>query len=200
MKSHIIVNELIIKDYKDDILNLNVRLFTNKYYYDLDNYEIPLDLKGIENHLAFIDEVIIYVSTTFIDYVNVLLVLSFLRSNSYKNKVTVKYFNFTEKDFNKDNFLNISLTNKEYDNVDYLLTLLKLKKYIKEDLVKLPGSYNFVNFINMINNKENFIESLKETIEHFDEDIDNIASYLANKYSFIGLNKNYYIEYLEKFM
>ena len=132
MKSHIIVNESIIKDYKDDTLNLNVRLFTNDYYYDLDNYEIPLDLKGIENHLAFIDEVIIYVSTTFIDYVNVLLVLSFLRSNSYKNKVTVKYFNFTEKDFNKDNFLNISLTNKEYDNVDYLLTLLKLKKYIKE--------------------------------------------------------------------
>ena len=127
-------------------------------------------------------------------YICVLL-LSFLRSNSYKNKVTVKYFNFTEKDFNKDNFLNISLTNKEYANVDYLLTLLKLKKYIKEDLVKLPGSYNFVNFINMINNKENFIESLKETIEHFDEDIYNIASYLANKYSFIGLNKNYYIEY-----
>ena len=156
MKSHIIVNESIIKDYKDDILNLNVRLFTNDYYYDLDNYEIPLDLKGIENHLSFMDEVIIYVYTTFIDYVNVLLVLSFLRSNSYKNKVTVKYFNFTEKDFNKDNFLNISLTNKEYDNVDYLLTLLKLKKYIKEDLVKLPGSYNFVNFINMINNKENF--------------------------------------------
>ena len=77
MKSHIIVNELIVKDYKDDILNLNVRLFTNKYYYDLDNYEIPLDLKGIENHLTFIDEVIIYTSTTFIDYVNVLLVLSF---------------------------------------------------------------------------------------------------------------------------
>ena len=51
-----------------------------------------------------------------------------------------------------------------------------------------------------INNKENFIQSLKETIEHFDQDIDNIASYLANKYSFIGLNKNYYIEYLEKFM
>ena len=48
MKSHIIVNELIVKDYKDDILNLNVRLFTNDYYYDLDNYEIPLDLKGIE--------------------------------------------------------------------------------------------------------------------------------------------------------
>ena len=76
MKSHIIVNELIVKDYKDDILNLNVRLFTNKYYYELDNYEIPLDLKGIENHLTFIDEVIIYTSTTFIDYVNVLLVLS----------------------------------------------------------------------------------------------------------------------------
>jgi hypothetical protein len=200
MKSHIIVNELIVKDYKDDILNLNVRLFTNKFYYDLENYQIPLDLKGIENHLSFIDEVVIYTSTTFIDYVNVLLVLSFLRSNSYCKNITIKYYNFICKDFLKDNFLNISLTNKEYDNVDYLLTLLKLKKVIKEDLVSLPGSYNFINFINMINNHEYFIESLQEVIEHYYEDIDNIASYLANKYSHIGLNKQYYLDYLEKYM
>lgn len=200
MKSHIIVNELIVKDYKDDILNLNVRLFTNKYYYELDNYEIPLDLKGIENHLTFIDEVIIYTSTTFIDYVNVLLVLSFLRSNAFCKNVTIKYYNFLSKDFLKDNFLNISLTNKEYDNVDYLLTLLKMKKVIKGDLVQLPGSYNFINFINMINNHEYFIESLQEVIEHYYEDVDNIASYLANKYSYIGLDKEYYLQYLKNYM
>ena len=36
--------------------------------------------------------------------------------------------------------------------------------------------------------------------EHYYEDIDNIASYLANKYSHIGLNTQYYLDYLEKYM
>ena len=200
MKSHIIVNTQIINKYKDDILNLNVRTFIKQYFYELNTYEVPLDLKGIENHLVFIDEIVIYCSTTFIDYVNVLLILSFLRKNSYHHKVVIKYYNFVSSDFLKDNFLNITLTNKDYDNVDYLLTLLKLKKVIKEDLVKLPGSYNFINFINMINNQENFIASLDEVIEYYYEDIDNIASYLVNKYSHIGLNKQYYLDYLKEFL
>ena len=75
-----------------------------------------------------------------------------------------------------------------------------MKKHIKEDLVKLPGSYNFINFINMINNHENFIDSLDEVIEYYYEDVDNIASYLANKYSHIGINKQYYLDYLKEFM
>ena len=87
MKSHILVNPLILKKYKDDVLSLNIRTFTDQYYYNLNDYETPLDLKGIENYLMFIEEINIYCSTTFIDYVNVLLVLSFLRSNSFKNNV-----------------------------------------------------------------------------------------------------------------
>ena len=66
--------------------------------------------------------------------------------------------------------------------------------------MQLPGSYNFINFINMINNHEYFIESLQEVIEHYYEDVDNIASYLANKYSYIGLDKEYYLQYLKNYM
>ena len=32
------------------------------------------------------------------------------------------------------------------------------------------------------------------------EDIDLIASYLADKYSNIGLDKNYYLKYLNKYL
>ena len=79
MKSYIVINKKIYEKYKDDILPLSARLFCEPYFYDINNYEVPLDLKGLENFLAFTEEIEIYTTSTFLDFVNIILVLSFLK-------------------------------------------------------------------------------------------------------------------------
>ena len=47
MKSYIVINSSIYRKYKEDILPLNARLFCDEHFYNLDNYNVPLDLKGV---------------------------------------------------------------------------------------------------------------------------------------------------------
>ena len=91
MKSNIVINKKIYEKYKDDILPLSARLFCEPYFYDIANYNVPLDLKGLENFLSFTKEIEIYTTTTFIDFVNILLVLSFLKEKSYSGNVKINY-------------------------------------------------------------------------------------------------------------
>lgn len=200
MITSIIVNKDIYKNYKDSFISLNARLFTEQYFYELNTYEIPLDLKGIEMYIQYNDQIDIYSSTTYIDFINVLLVLSFLRKNNYQKKVVIHYCKFIDKSLEKSNFLNITLKSNDYSNVDLLLFEIKKGKIIKQELINLPGSHNFINFHNMINDNQKFMLSLQEVIEEFDEDIDDIANYLYEKYSNFALSKEYYINYLKKFM
>ena len=72
MKSNIVINKKIYEKYKDDILPLSARLFCEPYFYDIANYNVPLDLKGLENFLSFTKEIEIYTTTTFIDFVNII--------------------------------------------------------------------------------------------------------------------------------
>ena len=92
MESHIIINEKIYQSYKEDILPLNARLFTTQYFYNLKEYEVPLDLKGILTYLPYIKKITLYTTASFIDFVNVLLVLSFLKENNYKNEIIINYY------------------------------------------------------------------------------------------------------------
>ena len=47
MKSYIVINSSIYSKYKEDILPLNARLFCDENFYNLDSYNVPLDLKCI---------------------------------------------------------------------------------------------------------------------------------------------------------
>ena len=52
----------------------------------------------------------------------------------------------------------------------------------------------------MLIDGDKFIFSLSDVIDKYDEDIDLIASYLEDKYSNMGLNKEFYLKFLEKYM
>ena len=200
MNTHIIINKNVYIKFKDDIITLNPRLFCDEHFYNLNDYKIPLDLSGIQNYLTYTDVIELHTLSTFIDFVNILLVLSFLKENNYNGKVIINYYFLHEFDFKKARFVNITLTNKDYNDVDNLLNCLKEEKQISKYDLKLPGILNFINFYNMLVDGEKFIMSLSEIIEEYDEDIDLIASYLNEKHSNIGLNKDYYLKYLNKYL
>ena len=200
MITNIIVNKQIYKNYKDDFISLNPRLFTESYFYNLENYEVPLDLKGIENYLHYNEKIDIYTSTTYIDFINVLLVLSFLKNNNFDKQVIIHYCKLNDKSLSKSNFLNVTLTLRDFSYVDLLLTEIKKGKIITKDLINLPGSQNFISFHNMINDSDKFILLLQEVIDEYEENIDDIANYLCEKYSNLDLSKEYFVDFLKKYL
>ena len=200
MKNYIIINSSIYNKYKEDILPLNARLFCDPYFYDIENYKTPLDLKGIENYLLFIDEIIIYTTSTFVDFVNILLVLAFLKEKEYKGKVSINYVMLHQVKLKDSVFVNITLTNKDYDRVADFLSAIKKKEEIKDFNIKLPGAINYINFYNMLADSEKFIMTLQEVIDECDEDIIEVSNYLFDNYSNMGLSKEFYLEYLKKYM
>lgn len=200
MKSYIVINSSIYSKYKEDILPLNARLFCDENFYSLDSYNVPLDLKGIENYLIFIDEIEVYTTSTFIDFVNILLILDFLKTKEYKGKVIINYVMFSSNKLKDSILVNTTLTNNEYDNVADFLLSLKNKEEIKNFNIKLPGSINYINFYNMLVDSNKFIVTLQDVIDECDEDIDEVTNYLFDNYSNMGLSKEFYLEYLKKYM
>ena len=69
-----------------------------------------------------------------------------------------------------------------------------------DDTLPIPGSIGFNNFYNQLLEPELFIEGLDEIIEECNGDIDNISSYLENKYANMGLSKDYFAKLLEKYL
>ena len=200
MKSYIIVNKDIYLKHKDEILSLNPRLFNEPSFYSLNDYDVPFDLKGISNYLSFTKEIIIYACSTFIDFVNILLILSFLKDNEYTGKVIIRYV------FNKNsNLENCVLVNSElmpvdYSNVNELVALLKENKPLPKIDFKVVGYLSFANFYNMICDYETYMVMIEDIIEDLEDDIDAIASYLFDKFENMGLSKEFYISYLRKYM
>ena len=200
MKSYIVINKKIYERYKEDILPLSARLFCEPYFYNISNYEVPLDLKGLENFLLFTEEIEIYTTSTFIDFVNILLVLEFLKNKEFKGNVKINYLFLNGLNLGKSIFVNSNLTLTDYNDVGCIIEALKQGKILPKFSNKLIGYINYQNFYNMLIDADKFIFSLSEVIEKYDEDIDLIATYLEDKYSNMGLNKDFYLEFLRKYM
>lgn len=200
MKSYIIVNKDIYLKHKDEILPLNPRLFSEPYFYSLNTYEVPFDLKGISNYLPFTKEIIIYACSTFIDFVNVLLILSFFKDNNFEGKVNIKYVFNKNATLEKSILINTELTKSDYNDVGLILECLKENKPLPNKDFKVVGYLSFANFYNMMVDYERFMLVIEDAIEDFEEDVDQIATYLETKYSNMGLSKEYYLKYLNKYM
>lgn len=200
MKSYIIVNKDIYLKHKDEILPLNPRLFSEPYFYSLNTYDVPFDLKGISNYLPFTKEIIIYACSTFIDFVNVLLILSFLKDNNYEGKVNIKYVFNKNATLEKSILINTELTKSDYNDVGLILECLKENKPLPSKDFKVVGYLSFANFYNMMVDYERFMLVIEDAIEDFEEDVEQIATYLETKYSNMGLSKEYYLKYLNKYM
>ena len=198
MNYNIIVNKKIYECYKDDFITLNARMFTNEYFYNIDSYKDDLALKGITNYLVFAKEIIIYATSSFIDFVNVLLVLSFLKEHNYDKTVIVKYYLLNQQSIKNAKIAEIKLTSKDYLNINLLINQIKNFKKATVYDVKLIGFNNFLNFYNMLVDFDKFLLSLDEIIEEKDLNNEEIASYLYEKYSNMGLSKEFYQSYLKK--
>lgn len=200
MDINIVINKRIYKQYKDDILPLSARLFCDPYFYEINNYNIPFDLKGIENYLRFTDKVKLYTTSTFLDFVNILLVLSFLKEKQYDKKVLINYHILNATSLEKSLFISLSLKKDDYQNVDELLDAIKENKEMKNNGLKLPGLINFINFYNLLVNQNKFMLYFQEVIEENEEDEEKIAQYLYDKYSNMDLCKQFYLDYLKKIL
>ena len=200
MRTYVIVNKDIYLKHKDEILPLNPRLFSEPYFYTLNKYEVPFDLKGISNYLSFTKEIIIYACSSFLDFVNILLILSFLKDNNFNGKVIIKYVLNKNSDLESSVFVSQTVTYKEYENVDELISLLKDNKPLPSIDIKVIGYWSFINFYNMIVDCEKFMLTIEDIIEDLEDDIDAIASYLQDKYYNMGLSKDFYVSYLKKYM
>ncbi len=198
MNYNIIVNKRIYECYKDDFITLNARMFTNEYFYDIDSYKNDLALKGISNYLAFTKEIVIYATSSFIDFVNILLILSYLKESNYDNTIIVKYYLLNQASITDAKIAEIKLASKDYLNVNLLINQIKSFKKATVYDVKLIGINNFLNFYNMLVDYDKFLLSLDEVIEEKDLNKKEIASYLYEKYSNMGLSMEFYQNYLKK--
>ena len=200
MKSYIIVNKDIYLKYKDEILPLNARLFSEPYFYDLKSYNVPLDLKGIENYLSFTNQIIIYTTSSFIDFVNILLVLTFLKEKGYSSEVVINYVFLHQTTLDKAISINNKLTLQQYNEVDHILECIKENKPMPNINFPIIGYINFSNFYNMLIDHNKFMMCFEEIIEEYEEDAEDIANYLFEKYSNFGLSKEFYLDYLTKYL
>lgn len=198
MKCFIIVNENIYKKYKEDILPLNARLFTNPYFYDLANYKTPSSLTGIIDYLKYFDEISIYTSSTFLDFVNILLIVSFFKEKNYQKKIEISYFLDYFKPFNEAVIIKNSFTINDFDNVDDILK--KMKNNEKIDNIKLPllGTNNYLNFYNLLSDNELFNLVVEELIDKYDNDLKVVAKNLESRYSNMALSSSFYEEKLKQ--
>ena len=128
------------------------------------------------------------------------MILDFLKSKEYKGKVKINYVMFNSNKLKESILVNTTLTNIDYDNVADFLLSIKKKEEIKRFNIKLPGSINYINFYNMLIDSNKFIMTLEDVIDEYEEDIDEVASYLFDNYSNMGLSKDFYLEYLKKYM
>lgn len=200
MKSYIIINKSIYEKYKDEVLSLNARLFCEPYFYQLENYQPPFDLTGLEKYIKYIQEIEILSSSTFLDFINILLLLSFLKSVDYKEKIIINYYILKKNHLKEALFSQVTLTSKDYEKIDDLLNDIKNKKIVQKIDIQLPGILNYINFYNLMHDSEKFLFSLQDIIEEYDEDIYQIAFYLQEKYSNMGFNQEFYLEYLKKYL
>ena len=199
MDINIVINKDIYLTYKDEILKLNARIFSEPYFYDIENYKNPFDLEGIDRFIQYVDNVIIHATSSFLDYVNIILILAYLYDMNYKNKVCIDYYIIGDFAYDKAIITKKELKASDFENINKIKNSLINKERI-DDTLPIPGSIGFNNFYNQLLEPELFIEGLDEIIEECNGDIDNISSYLENKYANMGLSKDYFAKLLEKYL
>jgi len=197
MKNNVIVNELIYKNYKDEVIDLNPRLFTTPYFYSLNTYTTPIDLSGMEHYLKYSEEVIIYATSSFIDFVNILLVLSYLKANNYTKNVTVNYYLSRTNKLDKDLLISKTLNSQDYLDVNDILMSLKENKKITSKGNYLAGMLNYVSFFNTLADSDLLFSIIEDELED-EYDYNNAVQYLVDKYANMGINKEYFEGYVSK--
>ncbi len=198
MKYHIINNYDIFKDYKSEFVNLNIRLFGEPYFYNLKSYQVPIELNGLINYLSYVEEIVIYSTATFIDFINILLILSFLKNNNYQGKILINYLLLKKQNIKDAIFTKIIISINDFIDVDLVLANITNNQEVKNHKVNILGYANYINFYNMLLDSNKFLMNIDEMLEEIEEDESKLANYLAMRYSNMGLSEKFYGQYLKE--
>lgn len=198
MKYHIINNYDIFKDYKSELVNLNIRLFGEPYFYNLKSYQVPIELNGLINYLSYVEEIVIYSTATFIDFINILLILSFLKNNNYQGKVLINYLLLKKQNIKDAIFTKTIISINDFIDVDLVLANITNNQEVKNHKVNILGYANYINFYNMLLDSNKFLMNIDEMLEEVEEDESKLANYLAMRYSNMGLSEKFYDQYLKE--
>ena len=198
MKYHIINNYDIFKDYKSEFVNLNIRLFGEPYFYNLKSYQVPIELNGLINYLSYVEEIVIYSTATFIDFINILLILSFLKNNNYQGKILINYLLLKKQNIKDAIFTKIIISINDFIDVDLVLANITNNQEVKNHKVNILGYANYINFYNMLLDSNKFLMNIDEMLEEVEEDESKLANYLAVRYSNMGLSEKFYDQYLKE--
>lgn len=198
MTYDIIVNPLVLQRYRSELAPLNVRLFLEPYFYTLKDYQRPLDLEGMHNYLSYVTNVNIYTSATFIDFVNILLVLSYLYSENYQGEVHVYFTLLNKSNLKEAIFATSKLVLSDYQEVDQILQKISDKQPINNLKINLTGFINYLNFYNNLIDSQRFLMNIDEILEELEDDEFALPAYFANKYANMGLDETFYQNYLKE--
>ena len=198
MDYHIIVNSKIYQTYKQDILKMNVRMFTDANFYNIRNYQDPIDLLGIKEYLSFCERIYIDTCSSFLDFINILLILNFLNNNNYQGPVFVCYYSCANPNYEKALLMKTILFANDYNQVSKMIENIKNNQRTEDLVNKLPGSINFINFYNSLTNKDLFMSLIEDEVEEFEGDNEEIAAYLVTKYNQFGLDYDFFYKYLNE--
>lgn len=200
MKKYIVINRKIYDKYKAEIHSLDIRFFCDDYFYNLANYSVPFELISLKEYIHYVDEIELFSTASFIDFINILLVLSYLKSIDFKGNVIIGYYMLSKDNLKDAIYTKSVLSSEDYKQIDGLLDEIKNNKKTTTRNIRLVGIDSYLNFLDMLNDSEKFLLNIEEIIDEFDEDINEIANYLESKYSNMGLSKEFYLTYLEKYM
>lgn len=190
MEINIVVSKDLYQTYKKELYALSPRLFCDEYFYQFPDYENPIELNGMQSFLSFVTKVHLYATSSFLDFINILLVCDFLISNHYAGWIHIGYALKQNKPFNQSIYAESTLSLQDMKEVPMVIQAIKQKKEVHQHIPKILGFDSFIQFYNQTLDVE-FFKEINEELLNLDN-IDEKVAFLMEKYSQFHLNKEYY--------
>lgn len=195
MEMHVIVNREIYLSYKKDVYHLSPRLFCEEYFYQFPTYEVPVELTGMKPFLPFVQQVVVYATASFTDFINLLLLLDFLWTNQYVGSIQIHYVFKQNRPLIASYYASVTLERFDYMNVSSVLQSIMQKKEVCHRIKKIPGFDSYIQFYNLCLNQSLFRE-VHESIFEMDDKEEQLAA-LSEKYSHFHFKMEYLKELLK---
>ena len=94
MELEIFTNREFFNQNKKDFLDKQDIFVDTDFYYQLDNELVyPESLKKIVEYLKYTDSINLYLDTTLVSFVNLIVIVNYLYQNGYENDLVINYYN-----------------------------------------------------------------------------------------------------------
>lgn len=186
MELEIFTNREFFNQNKKDFLDKQDIFVDTDFYYQLDNELVyPESLKKIVEYLKYTDSINLYLDTTLVSFVNLIVIVNYLYQNGYENDLVINYYNNqTYKVIIKK-----KLYNSLYKECKKVLEYFKGKKdneIFSSDLkIVIPNFKQCISLYDSIYYEPSVIEAIiLECNEEYDDSIDNFLDSYNQTYGF----------------